>query len=348
MALDAGRAATPDINSWDRTLVIKGFVSVFKAGGVAGVLNALRAESLHRVRDPFPNAGRVQAPEFMNSKDVLAVVVSYNGSQNITQTVDALRRQVGHVHIVDNGSDAETLGLLESLERAPGITLELLKENRGVGYALNRGVQRARQMRCTWLLTMDQDSVVDDSLIEAYRVAVEQNPGRVCLAPRIATSTRRKDAVDGVISSAITSGNLVRVSLFDQIGLYDEGFFVDCIDFDFCLRLRRAGYAVYRVPDALMQHQLGEAVDLPNAVGKYYSLHSPVRHYYMSRNFMYLTERYLFQFPGFIAKLGLSHVLLLLLMVFLDPSPLASYRAIARGMWDYAVRKSGRYIEHAI
>lgn len=284
----------------------------------------------------------------MTSREVLAVVVSYNGSQNIEQTVDALRRQVGHVHIVDNGSDAECLGVLESLEQKPRVTVERLAENRGVGDALNRGVQRARQMGCAWLLTMDQDSVVDDSLMEAYRVAVEQNPGWVCLAPRITTSIHRKDAVGGSISCAITSGNLVRVSLFDQIGLYDESFFVDCIDFDFCLRLRRAGYAVYRVPDALMQHQLGEAVDLPAAVGQYYSLHSPLRRYYMSRNFMYLAERYLFQFPGFIAKLGLSHTLLLLLIGFLDPSPLASYRAIARGMWDYAMRKRGPYMEHAI
>jgi rhamnosyltransferase len=281
----------------------------------------------------------------MNSKDVLAVVVSYNGLQKTKQTVDALRRQVAHVHIVDNGSDAESLGVLESLEREPGITVERLSENRGVGYALNRGVQRARQMGCTWLLTMDQDSVVDGSLIEAYRVAVEQDPARVCLAPRITSNSRRKDAVGGVISYAITSGNLVRVSLFDQIGLYDEGFFVDCIDFDFCLRFRRAGYAVHRVPAALMQHQLGDTVDLSHAVRKYYALHSPVRRYYMYRNFMYLMERYLFEFPGFIVKLGLSQTLLLLLIGFLDPSPLASYRAIARGMWDYAARKKGPYAE---
>jgi rhamnosyltransferase len=283
----------------------------------------------------------------MNSKDVLAVVVSYNGLQKTWQTVDALRRQVGHVHIVDNGSETESLGVLESLEGEPGITVERLGENRGSGYALNRGVLRARQMGCDWLLTMDQDSVIDGSLIEAYRGAVEQDSGRVCLAPRITSSSRRKDAAGGVISYAITSGNLVRVSLFDQIGLYDESFFVDCIDFDFCLRLRRAGYAVYRVPDALMQHHLGDAVDLPNTLRKYYARHSPVRRYYMYRNFMYMAERYLFEFPGFIVKLGLSQMLLLLLIGFLDSSPLASYRAVARGLWDYAIRKDGRYVERA-
>ncbi len=137
----------------------------------------------------------------------------------------------------------------------------------------------------------------------------------------------------------------MRASVFDEIGLYDEGFFVDCIDFDFCLRLRRAGYAIHRVPAALMEHQLGDTVELPSAVRKYYARHSPVRRYYMYRNYLYLAERYLFIFPGFIVKLGLAQMLLLLLIGFLDSRPLASYRAIMRGIWDYALRREGRYVE---
>jgi rhamnosyltransferase len=283
----------------------------------------------------------------MNSKDVLAVVVSYNGLQKIRQTVEALRGQVGQVHIVDNGSDAESLAVLESLEREPGISVERLGENRGVGYALNRGVQRARETGCGWLLTMDQDSVVDGSFIAAYQAALEEEPDLVCLAPRITGRTRKKDAAGGAISYAITSGNLVRVKVFDEIGLYDEGFFIDGIDFDFCLRLRRAGYAIHRVPAALMQHQLGDSVELPKAVKNHYALHSPVRRYYMYRNFVYLAERYWLDFPVFILKLALSHLLLLVLIGFLDASPLASYRAIARGIWDYCAGKKGQYVGSA-
>ena len=260
----------------------------------------------------------------MNSKDVLAVVVSYNGLEKTRQGVEALRGQVGHIHIVDNGSEAESLVVLESLEREPGITVERLGVNRGVGCALNRGVQRAREMGCSWLLTMDQDSVVDGSLIEAYRRAVEGDPTQVCLTPRITTNSHKKDRAGGAVSYAITSGNLVRVSVFDLIGPYDEGLFVDYIDFDFSLRLRRAGYAVYRVPDALMHHQLGDTVELPQAVRRFYDRHSPVRRYYMYRNFMYMTERYVFNFPEFIVKMGLSLMLRLLFIGFLDPNPLAA------------------------
>ena len=281
----------------------------------------------------------------MNSDDVLAVVVSYNGFQKTRQTVDALREQLERVHIVDNGSDAESLAVLDSLERRPGITVERLGENRGVGYALNRGVLRAREMRCNWLLTMDQDSVADGSLIEAYREALEKNPEWTCLTPRIVPGPHPEVTTKGVVSYAITSGNLVRLSLFDHVGLYDEGFFIDCIDFDFCLRLRRAGYAIHRVSGALMRHSLGETVELRGGILKYYAKHSPVRRYYMYRNFMYMAERYLLEFPRFVMKLGLLQMLLLVLIGFLDSRPIASYRAITRGMWDYATRKVGPYTE---
>src|SRR5215469_1759146 len=292
----------------------------------------------------YEKAISVGSAGFMNWNDVLAVVVSYNGLHDIRQTVEALRRQVGHVHIVDNGSDAESLGLLESLEREPGITVEHLGQNRGVGYALNRGVERARKLGCSWLLTMDQDSVVDSSMLEAYRAAVELDPEMVCAAPGITTRKRKIDATGGIVNSAITSGNLVQVKVFNEIGMYDEGFFVDCIDFDFCLRLRRAGYLIHKVPGALMQHQLGEITNVPHWVRNYYALHSPTRRYYMMRNFLYLAERYLFEYPGFIAKLGLAHLLLLVLVLFFDRKPLESYRAIARGLRDYAERKKGQYV----
>src|SRR5207247_9483384 len=181
----------------------------------------------------------------------------------------------------------------QSLERQPGITVGRLGENRGVGHALNLAVQRARQMGYSWLLTMDQDSVVDGSMIQAYQAAVERDRSRVCLAPMIAGNGATRHATGGVIRYAITSGNLVRVSLFDQVGLYDEGFFVDCVDFDFSLRLRRAGYAVHRVSNAFTQHQLGEVNEVPSFLSRYYAEHSPVRRYYMSWNFLSMMERYL-------------------------------------------------------
>jgi rhamnosyltransferase len=285
----------------------------------------------------------------MSPGDVLAVVVSYEGARKIRRTVDALRGQVGRILLVDNGSGAETLGVLASLEHHPDVVVVRLGENRGIGYALNRGVQYARDGGYRWLLTMDQDSVADVAMVEHYRQAVAAQPDAVCLAPTRSDAREAPGTAVSEIRYAITSGNLVRVDMFDLVGRYDEGLFIDAVDFDFSLRLRRAGKAIHRVAGAAMQHQLGEestSRSLP-WVGRFYALHPPARRYYMYRNYLYIVERYFRAFPSFIVRLTVAQLILTVLIAFLDPSPRDSYRAIARGIRDYAARRDGPLIQHA-
>jgi rhamnosyltransferase len=278
--------------------------------------------------------------------DILAVVVSHNGGAKLLRGIDALRGQVGHVCVVDNGSAPESLAVLDSLEGQERLSVIRLAENRGVGHALNLGVRRAHETGYAWLLTMDQDSVVDRSLIRAYVSAVNRDPSLVSLSPAVSEKAEAVEPSE-VVPYAITSGNLVRVGLFDRIGSYDEGFFVDCIDFDFCLRLRRAGYSIHRVAGARMQHELGEPVKLPRFLRNFYARHSPSRRYFMSRNYLYLARRYVADFPWFILKLGILQALLFCLVGVLDPHPLRSYRAIIRGVRDYVAGIQGPYLESA-
>jgi rhamnosyltransferase len=278
----------------------------------------------------------------MTRDDVLAVVVSFNGAECIAGTVERLRTQVAGVHVVDNGSSAATLRVLSALEEVEGVTVERLADNHGIAHALNRGLARARALDVPWLLTMDQDSSVDPGLIAAYGRALAAHPDRVCLTPTITTGARRgaPDA-DDVVAYAITSGNLVRTDICEAVGGYDEGLFIDCVDFDFSLRLRRAGHAVYRVADAFMHHRLGEEREVPAFARRFYALHSPVRRYYMYRNYLYLAERHALRFPGFIAKLGLGQVILLPLIGLFDTTPLRSYGAVLRGVAHWVTRRRG-------
>jgi rhamnosyltransferase len=277
----------------------------------------------------------------MRVEDIMAVVVSYNGGETTKQTILALVGQVGHIHVVDNGSEPESIEILDSLAREHVISIDRLGTNRGIGHALNLGVVLARTGGFTWLLTMDQDSVVGSSMIKSYQSVVLQGSPASSLSPTISKQTSGKDSITIEIDSAITSGNLVLISVFDKVGPYDAGFFIDCIDFDFSLRLRRAGYKLVRVQNAEMEHRLGEPAGLPRYLTKVYAQHSPLRRYYMTRNYLYLAERHLLQFPGFIIKLGILRILLCVLIVFFDRNPLHSYCAMARGVRDYVARRYG-------
>lgn len=277
----------------------------------------------------------------MTREEILAVVVSFNGASTLRPTVEALRPQVGEVCIVDNGSDGATAALLGQLEQLPGVSVIRLGQNLGIAHALNVGAGRARETGRPWLLTMDQDSIADAGMVAAFQAAVARDPGMVSLAPVLGPAGRTADGAAEVVGYAITSGNLVKVSVVEEVRGYEESFFIDSVDFDFSLRLRRAGHRIHRVPSATMQHRLGEGREVPRFLRRFYSEHSPLRRYYISRNILYMAQRHGRRFPLFILKLTLLHLWELVLVGCFDPRPLASYRAALRGAADFLRRRSG-------
>ena len=282
----------------------------------------------------------------MNFNDVLAVIVSYNGLAKIGRTVEALTGQVGFIHIVDNGSAAESLSAIDSLEHKPGITVERLGENRGVGHALNRGVLRARQMGCAWLLTMDQDSIAGPRMVETLfacrqsHYACDQTV--VSLSPELVDlrylgtshnhhSYQRHEARLVVI----TSGHLVKLSAYDIVGTYDEGMFIDSVDFEFCLRLKAAGLRTIRCNDAKLYHSVGTKKSV-----KYfgwqltYSMHSPNRRYYIVRNHVYITSKYFWRFPLWCMRKHFGMLGLIFQILLLQTDKQENFRQIFRGFVD--------------
>ena len=50
---------------------------------------------------------------------------------------------------------------------------------------------------------------------------------------------------------------LVRREAMEDVGLWDEGYFLHCEDLDWCMRFRQKGWKILFVPDARITHALG-------------------------------------------------------------------------------------------
>lgn len=284
----------------------------------------------------------------MTYKDIIAVIVSFNGQEKTGSTVRALQGKVGHIHIVDNGSDPKSLVVLRALETTPEVSITYLDNNRGVGHALNLGLARAREGSFAWILTMDQDSLVDQDMVQAFCRIIQVHPDRVCLAPTlIVHGEQSRNHRDGPISYAITSGNLVRMDVFEKSGDYNEEMFIDALDFDFCLRVRHAGWEVWRVGNAYLYHELGDVHTVPKPFSRFYTLHSPTRRYYIYRNFLYLMKTHMRNFPFFITKSAIVHLLLLIMILVFEEKPSSSFIAIWHGVRDFFHNKVGARSEAA-
>jgi len=284
----------------------------------------------------------------VNQDDIMAVVVSFNGGYKTLDTINALLEQVGHIHVVDNASDPESASILERVAERPGVDITRLSENRGVGFALNIGVGIARECGYSWLLTMDQDSIADPGMVQAFVTAVDANPSMHCLASLYSVKDSGSDEAVRKVGYAITSGNLVRMDVYDKVGLYDESLFVDGVDFDFSLRVRSSGMRIYQVTAARMQHALGDRVCNVPVLGRFHTYHTPVRRYYMYRNHLYLLERYALRFPGFAVRSTVAHVVYLFTTLLLGEQRLRSLRYICRGVVHYIRDISGPFTQDRV
>lgn len=225
---------------------------------------------------------------------ILAGIVTYNPDiSKLRENVAAVSPQVHQVVLVDNGSD-NVDSVAEICDEDPNVSLIRNGENLGVAKALNIIFRRGGSIGAGWVLTLDQDSRVDDNFIEECSPLMQKEDVVSISTLRKNRGIDRRTEYDENISvqtvnHCITSGNLVRLSAWKEIRGFNEALFIDCVDYEFCYRLRMAGYAIHRINKVLLTHEVGQREERMFFGKKILTNnYSPMRRYYISRNSIYL------------------------------------------------------------
>jgi len=140
------------------------------------------------------------------------------------------------------------------------------------------------------------------------------------------------------------SGTFLSTEACRKIGLFDDSFFIDYVDIDFCLRLRKRGLRIIEANNAIIDHRLGDP-SRHTILGKTTTVysHSPIRRYYAARNRLRMYPRYLFSDPGFIGHDFRSWFKELIKLVLFEEDRRRKLSYIARGVWDAFRGRSGMY-----
>jgi GT2 family glycosyltransferase len=133
--------------------------------------------------------------------------------------------------------------------------------NKGLPAAYNDGIRRALQCGARYFMLVDQDSTITVEFLEAAARAVKESPAdQVAWAPHIIASNRHispyKFNALGLptfkydLSSAqaayfaINSYSIISLNFLEEIGGFDEFYWLDGLDFWFYSRVARMGYKV--------------------------------------------------------------------------------------------------------
>jgi len=276
------------------------------------------------------------------SNSVLAIVVSFNGYDKIIETVVALIGQVDYIIVLDNGSNEDSLRVIRKIEKEFNTKIIYFGKNVGIGEALNYGVKFALEHGFNWVLTMDQDSVAHPEMVTEMLATACRHKKLSMVSPSIFAKDKNSRLIDEEVGYVITSGNLIPIGVFSTIGLYNERYFIDSVDFEFCLRAKNSGIVLLKSGKAFLSHELGKSV-LKCFFGFswLYVEHSPIRRYYIYRNHFRLAADYFRTNPLFVIKKTLGLIFYTFEISVFDNQRIQNFSMIRRGIFDYFRGRSG-------
>ncbi|MBE6158959.1 MAG: glycosyltransferase family 2 protein [Firmicutes bacterium] len=227
------------------------------------------------------------------------VVVLYNPSVDNIKFINTYVDEVDKLYVVDNSDDN-----IKRLNSTDKIEYVKLNKNMGIAHALNVGAKRAIKDKFKYLLTLDQDSKITKKNIKDMKSFIGKTKlkkiGLVSPYQDIDSGDKLPEDEYTDIIEIMTSGNIIYLNAYQEIGGFKDWLFIDAVDLEYCLNLHKHGYKVLRLNNVIMKHNLGN-YSIHKFLGKDYrcSNHNATRRYYMVRNNLYVRDMYHDMFPEY-------------------------------------------------
>lgn len=217
---------------------------------------------------------------------VAVIIPNWNGAHHLVDCLQSLASQLRpgvRVVVVDNGSTDTSLALLAS--RFPWVEVIALADNLGFSAAVNAGI---RSTDSEFVVLLNNDTKAAPDWLERLVDGMRRHP-RASFAAckmllfdpphRIDSAGDRYSLLSGAginigagepaaarseaawVFGACAGAAIYRRSLFEDIGLFDEDFFLVFEDVDLDLRAQVAGHRCIYLPDAVVYHKRGASTD---------------------------------------------------------------------------------------
>jgi glycosyltransferase involved in cell wall biosynthesis len=220
--------------------------------------------------------------EKLPDPSVCVIVLNYNGHQHLEYclpSIFATEYNVLTVLLVDNASSDGSVEFVR--QHYPMAQIIASPVNRGWSGVNNLGIEYARRIGAKYVILANNDIRVDPRWVSAAVKVAQQDPQIGIVGFRI-LEPRGADRDAGFTRAVAEWSDLeineprwvdgmamfFRTSVFEHIGLIDEGFFVYGEDNDLERRARKAGYHVVGTNVAVWHFGQGFFGKVPLRAGK--------------------------------------------------------------------------------
>ena len=240
------------------------------------------------------------------------MILNWNGVNDTIECVESVLRidfSNFEIVVVDNGSsDGSVRRIRDRFDQ-----IHLIENDSNLGYAEgnNVGIRHALRNGVDYVWLLNNDTVVDKNALTAMINLAERNREIGILGSKIyyfdqpdilwfagatidwkrAVSAHigrlEKDTgqyeADKEVDRVTGCSMLIRREVLENVGLFDENFFLYDEEVDLCVRARKNGYRNYYVPKSVVYHKISASMGESSV---------PVYAYYDTRNFLYLIKKH--------------------------------------------------------
>lgn len=225
------------------------------------------------------------------TNSIVATITTYNPDMDLLEkNIDSVIGQVDKLIVYENNSRNRD-EIIELCDKK-NVEIILNDKNYGVAGPLHDGIIYAVENNYRFILTLDQDSVSSEGMVEYLYNKFESDNDLAVAAAKPITVKAGYITEDRYVNSVITSGSLFDVKKIYEIGNYIPEMFIDWVDIEICYRIRESGYKILQCKTPLY-HRFGDPV-----IKKLFwrsvvvTNYSKDRLYYIWRNSHYCFKRY--------------------------------------------------------
>ena len=235
--------------------------------------------------------------ERLSRELVRVLICTYQSVTEVGAAIESCLQEgleEAQITVIDNASGDGTATLVR--DRFPQVRVLVMARNLGFAQAVNRGAAGAGG---GLVMLLNPDAELRPGAVSAMLQALEQDPGRGAISPRVErpdgrldpacrrsfpsptvalfrlsglSRLRRGSARLGAYNlthippdraMAVDSGSgaclLVRRQVWDRVGGLDEGYFMYGEDLELCWQIHQLGLSVWYEPRALVLHHKGRS-----------------------------------------------------------------------------------------
>jgi len=224
---------------------------------------------------------------------IYSVVVLYKPDNLIKERLLALANESDFLYIVVNQiTYPDDLSNLTTNSK-----IILLGENLGLAKALNIGIKECfTNKNCNYIALFDQDSYISKGTLRSIEKLFHNQKDKIAAIGHFITDVKKNisnnlySPITSIVDYTITSGTVYSRIALETLGLMDETFFIDLIDYEWHLRAKYHGYLTLIANNCILKHNLGDNYICFFGIRK--PIHkNTIRHYYITRNQLILIFR---------------------------------------------------------